>query len=200
MPPWQQCRLREREPAHPLSWLSIPRRVASMTADGLYGRQRLVDLRHQLHTHKIAYFGASHKAWVISRHSRHFYRATLHSLLELDHVPWLVRVPMNHLPHDCFHCQGVALPPPPFSISLQSLAGKAGPAWRIESGYQRVSLLSIVMTASLMRTAAVPKTGRQWRLCCRGGRVGPPFRPNQGCVHHVPRVDPAFNGVHSVWS
>ena len=155
MPPWQQRSLKEREPARLLSWLSVPRCAASMTADGSYGRQHLVKFRHQLRTHEIAYFGASHNAWVLSRYSSHFYRATLRSLLELDHAPWLVRIPTHFLPHNCFRCQGDALPPP-FNISLQFFTGKAGLARRIGSGYRRVSHLLSAITASSMRTAAVP--------------------------------------------
>ena len=184
MPPWQRRRLGEREQARPLSWQFVPSCGASMLRDRLYGRQRLGMFCHQLCTHKIAYFGASNKAWVLSEHSWYLYRATLRSLLELDHIPSVVRIPTHFFPHNCFCCQEDDPPPPPFSISSHFFAGKAGPAQRIGSDYWRVSHLSSAITVSPMRTAAVPTAQLSMMAVSWGRTSRPPFRPHCDCAHH----------------
>ena len=170
----QQRRLEKGKQVRPLSWQSVLGRAASVPRDRSYGRKRLGEFRHQLRTHKIAYFGASHKAWVLSEHSWYLYRATLRSLLELNHLPSVVRILTHFLPHNCFRCQGDD-PPPPFQYISAVFAGKAGPAQRIGSGYQRVSCLSSAVTASPMRTAAVPTAQMSMAAVSLGRTSSSPF-------------------------
>ena len=106
MPP----RRTRQPPPHNLSWFSAYRRWATLTSTltpSSRNRRRLERFRHHIRAHDIPYLGASHQVYVLGPHSRQYFRTSLRSLLTLDYVPRKVKIPVRHIPHDCFFCQEV---------------------------------------------------------------------------------------------
>ena len=97
-------------PPHNLSWFSARRRQATLTAiltPSSRNHRRLEAFRHHIRAHDIPYLGASYQVYVLGPHSRQYFRTSLRSLLTLDYVPRKVKIPVLHIPHDCFFCQEV---------------------------------------------------------------------------------------------
>ena len=103
-------RRNRRPPAHNLSWFSAHRRwvaVRSVLEIDAHNRRLLERFRHHVRVHDIPYFHSSHQVFVLGPHSRQYFRTSLRSLLTLDYVPRKVKMPTNHVPHDCRFCPPV---------------------------------------------------------------------------------------------
>jgi hypothetical protein len=100
MPP----RCNRQPPAHNLSWFSAHRHwvaVRSVLEIEAHDRRLLERFRHHVQLHDIPYFHSSHQVFVLGPHLRQYFRTSLRSLLTLDYVPRKVKIPTNHVPHEC---------------------------------------------------------------------------------------------------
>jgi len=114
MPP----RRNRQPPAHNLSWFSAHRRwvaVRSVLEIDTHNRRLLEWFRHHVRVHNIPYF----QSFVLGPHLRQYFRTSLRSLLTLDYVPWKVKIPTNHVPHECRFCPRVNPSDTPFVASHQ---------------------------------------------------------------------------------
>ena len=113
MPPRRNC----QPPAHNLSWFLAHRRwvaVRSVLEIDAHNRRLLERFRHHVRVHDIPYFQSSHQVFVLGPHLRQYFRTSLRSLLTLDYVPRKVKIPTNHVPHECRFCPRVNPSDTPF--------------------------------------------------------------------------------------
>ena len=118
MPP----RRNRQPPEHNLSWFSAHRRwvaVSSVLEIETHDRRLLEWFRHHVQNHDIPYFHSSHQVFVLGPHSRQYFRTSLRSLLTLDYVPRKVKIPTNHVPHECRFCPRVNQSDTPFGAPHQ---------------------------------------------------------------------------------
>ena len=118
MPPRRNC----QPPAHNLSWFSAHRRwvaVRPVLEIDAHNRRLLERFRHHVRVHDIPYFQSSHQVFVLGPHSRQYFRTSLRSLLTLGYMPRKVKIPTNHVPHECRFCPLVNLYNTPFGASHQ---------------------------------------------------------------------------------
>ena len=115
---------RHRHPHCPnlLSWEHVPARGTSLCAiEKDLERKRLEKFCYHLRFHNIPYFKKSYRVFVRGLHSRQFFSTSLGSLLSLDYVLRMVRIPTKWIPHKCIHCPWVdnQFNEPPFEYVLE---------------------------------------------------------------------------------
>jgi hypothetical protein len=101
------------------SWLSVQRCWATFNQDYIFqDRLYLEDFHWHMGVHHIPYWGSSYKVFVLGNHSRQFITLSLRSLLSLDHIPRIVRIPVpaSRLSHECIFCGDTDGIHPPFEI------------------------------------------------------------------------------------
>jgi len=131
MPP----RRNRQPPAHNLSWFSAPccwTTIRSVLEIDAHDRCLLKRIRHDVvQVHDIPYFHPSHQVFVLGPHLRQYFRTSLRSLLTLDYVPRKVKIPTQHVPHDCFFCPDVnplgSIHQRPFEYILASSRSRGQP-------------------------------------------------------------------------
>jgi hypothetical protein len=109
MPP----KLRSHKHHTKILWHLVPHRRCTIDwqESKEYFRRQLEEFRQYIRDHYIGEFGSSHKVFGKGKYSPQFYATLLCSLLALDTIPDLIKVPCWHLLHVCAHCYAHPYPP-----------------------------------------------------------------------------------------